>query len=238
MEKLTINTFIDAIDDLEMSEYLVLGKIKNYLEQLRHNKIYPVLTELLEIDNLLEDLMRKKARFQNLFPKRVQNLDPENRTVIYSTVEFTDSEIEKVFEFIMWAMPRIKETLREAKEIHDFVKRNIHIAEIGIIPLYRNEGYFIVPDNQQKREQIFRFEMSLIPAESVLFNIIKTHFIESLSKAEIASRVLRDLKLELIRKYPELPNPAAYICETDLDFPFDETIFPVAKDKLATKLAA
>ena len=37
--------------------------------------------------------------------------------------------------------------------------------------------------------------------------------------------------LELIEANRDLPNPATYLFETDLDFPFNETILPVAKRK-------
>jgi hypothetical protein len=46
------------------------------------------------------------------------------------------------------------------------------------------------------------------------------------------------LKLGLINKFPDLPNPVLYKIETDIDFPFIETVLPVAKRKLIQQLAA
>jgi hypothetical protein len=40
----------------------------------------------------------------------------------------------------------------------------------------------------------------------------------------------------LIAEHRELPNPATYLCQTELDFPFQETILPVAKRKLLRRL--
>lgn len=238
MDKLSINTFIAAIDDLEVSQYKVLGVLKKYKDQLRQHKIYPVLSDLIELMNLLEELSNKKNRFQSLFPKKIEKLDLKNKKIIYSNEDYSDAEVEKLFEFINWAYPEIEESLNEAKAILEFVRRNISVEEIGIVPLYRNEGYFFVPDNRQSQEQVFRFETSFLPAGNVSFNVMRTNHIETLRISELTAQAFTELKMDLIRRHPEMPNPAAFRCHTDLDFPFEETIFPIAKSLLASKLAA
>ncbi|MGE5430555.1 MAG: hypothetical protein ACM3QX_05735 [Syntrophomonadaceae bacterium] len=238
MDKLSINTFIAAIEDLEVSQYKVLGTLKSYKDQLRQHKIYPVITDLTELMNLLEELSNKKSRFQSLFPKKIEKVDLKNKKIIYSSEDYSDQEVEKLFEFINWAYPEIEEALNEAKAILEFAKKNIRVEEIGIIPIYRNEGYFFVPDNRQLQEQVFRFEMSFLPRGAISFNVMKTNLIETLRNSELTAQAFAELKMDLIRRYPEMPNPAAFMCDTDLDFPFDETIFPIAKSILAKKLAA
>jgi hypothetical protein len=44
------------------------------------------------------------------------------------------------------------------------------------------------------------------------------------------------VKVNLVKRYNEKPNIAAYICQSDFDFPFDQTIFPIAKRKLLNYL--
>ncbi|HEX2868117.1 MAG TPA: hypothetical protein VHO03_13810 [Ignavibacteriales bacterium] len=238
MDKLTINTFIAAIDDLEASQYKVLSFLKKYKAELRQHKIYPVLTDLIELMNLLEELSNKKNRFQSLFPKKIEKLDLKNKKIIYSNEDYSDAEVDRLFEFINWAYPEIEEAYNEARAILEFVKRNLRVEEIGIMPLYRNEGYFFVPDNRRLQEQVFRFETSFLPAVSVSFNVMKTNLIETLLISELTAQAFAELKMDLIRRHPEMPNPATFRCETDLDFPFEETIFPIAKSLLASKLAA
>jgi hypothetical protein len=46
------------------------------------------------------------------------------------------------------------------------------------------------------------------------------------------------IKLDLINENRHLPNPATYAFNTDLYFPFNETIFPITKRKLLQQLYA
>jgi hypothetical protein len=41
-----------------------------------------------------------------------------------------------------------------------------------------------------------------------------------------------NIKAELIRSRKDFPNPAVYSIETDLSFPIDETLLPIAKRTL------
>ncbi|MHB1922544.1 MAG: hypothetical protein ACYCOO_09945, partial [Chitinophagaceae bacterium] len=45
------------------------------------------------------------------------------------------------------------------------------------------------------------------------------------------------MKSSLIKQKRDLPNPAVYGIETDLSFPFDETLLPVAKRILVKYIA-
>jgi hypothetical protein len=46
------------------------------------------------------------------------------------------------------------------------------------------------------------------------------------------------LKLSLMEERRELPNPATYFFDSDLDFPYEATMLPVAKRKLMRYLYA
>jgi hypothetical protein len=46
-----------------------------------------------------------------------------------------------------------------------------------------------------------------------------------------------NIKSELIRNRKDLPNPAVYSIETDLKYPVEETLLPVAKRRLVKFLA-
>ena len=78
--------------------------------------------------------------------------------------------------------------------------------------------------------------MHLIPS-AVSLRTLKTKLIDVIDKDE-SDAVLSNLKLELTSRYTAMPNPAIYFFETEIDFPFKETILPVAKRKLMKVIAA
>ncbi|HUI09689.1 MAG TPA: hypothetical protein VL221_05125, partial [Bacteroidota bacterium] len=66
---------------------------------------------------------------------------------------------------------------------------------------------------------------------------LKTVVIGSLHEGAV-KRPPEALKLEIMKSHPDLPNPATFRCDVDIDFPFVETLLPVAKRKLMACLAA
>jgi hypothetical protein len=64
---------------------------------------------------------------------------------------------------------------------------------------------------------------------------MKTAFLKALEQG-MAYLSPNAIKLDLISENKELPNPATYAFNTDLHFPFRETIFPVTKRKLLRQL--
>jgi hypothetical protein len=60
-------------------------------------------------------------------------------------------------------------------------------------------------------------------------------FMEAVEKGIIHTP--EHLKEKMIKEYSDMPNPATYFCETDLDLPFSETLFPVAKRKLLSRIS-
>jgi len=47
-----------------------------------------------------------------------------------------------------------------------------------------------------------------------------------------------NLKSELIKNRSDLPNPAVYSIETELSFPVEETLLPIAKRSLVKFISA
>jgi len=239
MENLTIDVFISSAEDAELSEYRVLAALKNYREQLHKNKLYPIFGELIELSNELNNLLNQRENYRGLLSKKIVGIDLESQSLIYeyNTEEISDDKLSKIFDFIEWALPKIKEVIEEGTAIYDFVESNMDIKEIGILPLYKDEGYFFVPSHAEKATYIYKFLLSNIVTSNVPFKSLKTHLLEFI-KEETTVIPPETIKLNLIKKYPELPNPATYNLETDIDFPFNETVLPIAKRKLMRYLAA
>ncbi|MFA3783402.1 hypothetical protein ABRY23_10100 [Melioribacteraceae bacterium 4301-Me] len=239
MENLTMEVFLSSAEDSELSEYKVLAALKNSLEQLYKYKLYPTFGQLIELSNELNNLLNQRENYKGLLSKKIVGIDLENKTLIYeyNIENINEEKLSKIFDFIEWALPKIKEVIEEGTAIYDFVDSNIDIKEIGILPLYKDEGYFFIPSPSEKITYIYRFLLSNIVTSEAPFKTLKTHFLETIDESTTVIPP-ESIKLDLIKKYPELPNPATYNLHSDLDFPFTETILPVAKRKLMRYLAA
>lgn len=237
METLTISTFIKAADDVELSRYQVLAILNKFTSQLHKNRLYPALAELISIKNELELLVEQMSLFDPEFVINLNYSDFQEESSRFKEDTYSEKDLQKVFEFINWALPDIKSAINEGKAIFDFVDENIKIEEVGIMPIYKNEGYFIIPDIKHDLMKIYRFEMSLFSTSDNPLRTLKSKLVDLLSlKAEECSSPY-NIKYNLINKFKDLPNPAVYYFNTSLDFPFNDTILPVAKRKLVKKLA-
>lgn len=238
MKPLPLDIFLQAANDLELSKYKFLAAIKDAGEFLHKNRLYPDLAELINIYSLLNDLINKKAALIDQLPAKLSGFDLENKKAIYEKNELSEDKSKIVFDFINWTMPKIKEVIDEGKAIFDFIDKNMKVKEIGILPIYKKEGYFIIPDNEENTLLIYRYEMTLLPAEDEQYHTLKTKLIEAIESCDTNEVKPEDIKIDLIKRFPELPNPAVYNIYIDIDFPFIETVLPIAKRKLIRELAA
>lgn len=237
MESLKLETFLSADKDWEMNQYRVLGGIKEYHLELNKKKIYPTLAELIHLASILENIVENKSRLKEAFPKTIKDFNLKNQNITFETMGKFTPDIEFLFDLIEWAFPLIKNEIEEAIVLYDFVEKNIEIDHVGIVPLSKDEGYFLIADNNAAKIQVHRYESSIFSSNSEKFRSLKTRLVKEIEKEPIESSP-ESIKLDLIKQYTDLPNPATFICETDLDFPFNETIFPIAKRKLMGMVAS
>jgi hypothetical protein len=237
MKALSLETFLSSDTDWEKNQYKVLGGLKEYRTDLYRKKLYPGLSELIELMNLLEDVLRHRKTISKGFKKEITDFDVRNKTIIYHTLERLSPNVEFLFDLIEWALPKIKDVIDEGIVLFEYVEKNLKIEHVGLLPLYTSEGYFIIPDNKEALYKVMRFEYSLFFTGMASLRSLKARHIDTHSMAHLQNNP-ESIKLELINKFRDLPNPATYVCVTELDFPFGETILPVAKRKLINSVAA
>ncbi|MES2766227.1 MAG: hypothetical protein V4642_10180 [Bacteroidota bacterium] len=231
MERLTLNTFTASGVDFETGQYNVLGGLKFYNNEFSHNRLYPALAELIDLASNLEHLVSGQANFEKRLHGKIKEIDITNKKIVFESAALNTPELESAFRLIEWSLPHIHATIREGAGVYEFVDENLRVEEVGILPMYRNEGYVFVPDNKNLMLHIMRYEMSLYSAGRDQYRTLKTHTAQSVPQGIIV-KTPEALKQELMAEFAEMPNPATFVCETDLDFPFKETIWPVAKRKL------
>lgn len=236
MQRLSFALFIDALRDREAAQYNILAALKEIHTHFRQNCIYPDLTDIIEVHQQTLDIFKRSKELDESLPRTLSGVDLRNLTLLYSLQTSPDATIEGIKELLEWSLPHVEMTLEEGKIIYDFVDEHCHVNPVGIIPTYQDEGYFIVPDVQQSLYAIFRYQITVFTGAEDKYRALRSRLVDIIPMNGVV-RDFRSLKLELIKLFPELPNPAVYLCETDIEFPFAETLFPIAKRKLLYSIA-
>ena len=232
--KLNEDWLTNGLIDLEYKKYVLLAYMKEIQENFGEKKLYPFLSELVfHYNNLIRLKENKNLLFEN-FPKKLSKADFENLKLSYQRI-VQDNELMKVIEDIIhFAIPKLKDALDVGTDIYEEVARHIVIEPIGIAPLFVNEGYLFICEHQKQEIHIFRYQIATFNTPDDNFRGIYTEFLEK--KKRNLVNTLEKIKIELIRTYTSMPNPATFAAFVSLQCPLEETLLPVTKRKLVQQL--
>lgn len=235
MHALSLDTFTSGGPDQEANQYRILHGIKTVTGEFARNRLYPSLTHLIDLLTTITSLLQETSLLEQRLPGRITGVDVRGRKLLFEKTGVRTPELERVTDLMRWAIPHLQEAIEEGTRIYDFVDEGISVEEVGILPMYRSEGYCFVPDHLEGVLRLLRYEASLYSSGSERFRTLKTSLVRSIRFRHVRPSP-ESLKLELIESKKDLPNPATYLCETSLEFPFHETILPVAKRKLMARI--
>lgn len=228
--------FVKADQDFESAQYRVLGGLREMREAFTSNIIYPYLGSLIELHGTLNAVLENLDQLRSAVPKRATGIDLFQKALIYENEQLGSRELAFVEELIGWALPHIREAIEEGRTIFEFVDEHLHLEEVGIVPSYVQEGYFIVPDSYGNRLHILQYSLSIFTKSEERYRTLRTTTVKSVDQWSIA-RSPNAIKLELLQENRELPNPATFMVEAALEFPYEDTVLPVAKRKLLRHLS-
>jgi hypothetical protein len=227
MDKLSKDWLTHGLIDFEYKKYVLLGYLKTVKESFGRIELYPYMADLVFHYRNLMAVKENKSLIRESFPKEISLEEIRKLEISYRQMIEDDaimSELESIIEF---AIPQIKDSLKEGSVIYEYVESQCEIAPVGVTPLYANEGYLFVTQPPQKETNVYRYQVSIFEDSQEQLRSLNTQFIESVEKKPFYS--YENMKLDLIRKYKDLPNPAAYLVLSKMKFPFVETLMPVAK---------
>jgi hypothetical protein len=134
------------------------------------------------------------------------------------------AEIE---EIISYALPKMQEQLKEGKGIYDEIEDKLSISPVGISPLYPDEGYLFFYVNGDKETRIYEYQITIFESAEERFRGVHTSYLEAFRKG--LGVTFESIKIDIIKKYKKLPNPATFLINTSMPVPFDESLLPIAK---------
>ncbi len=230
MKRLSETWFAEGYIDFELKKYTLLAYLKEINTYFDANKLYPQLADLVFHYNNIVAFRENKKYLQEHFPKKLTGIQIEKLQVLYEQmIEDTELMVE-LEEIINYSAGEMRSTITNGAEIYDFVEGNMTIEPIGIVPLDIQEGYFFLSSGNSKSTRVYQYRLSIFEKHDEKFRSIKTAYVEQRQRTMV--NTYENIKYNLIRQRSDLPNPAVYSIETELSFPVEETLLPVAKRSL------
>lgn len=230
MKQLSQTWFAEGYIDFELKKYTLLAYLQQINQNFNENKLYPQLSDLIFHYNNIIAFRENKKYLQEHFPKKLTGLQIEKLQVLYEQMIADDDLMQELEVIINYSADEMKTTISNGTEIYEFVEEKLTITPIGLVPLDIQEGYFFLSAGNSRSTHVYQYRLSFFEKHDEKFRSIKTNYLEIMHRSML--KTYENLKVELIRNRSELPNPAVYSIETDLSFPVEETLLPVAKRSL------
>ncbi|HXS37121.1 MAG TPA: hypothetical protein VN721_10505 [Flavipsychrobacter sp.] len=228
--KLSETWFMEGYIDFELQKYKLLAYLQEVNKYFTENKLYPLLSDIIFHYNNLVSFRDNKKLIQDKFPKRLDQLNAKELELIYEKM-LADSELMQELERItQYAVNEMKGTIDNGAEIYELIEKQLRIEPVGILPLYKNEGYMMLRYGQYSEIRVYAYNITLFEHQSARYKGIHLQYVDSWIKS--ITNTYEQIKKDIVRAIRTLPNPAVYSVESSLSVPLDETLLPIAKRML------
>jgi hypothetical protein len=227
MKSLSETWFAEGYIDFELKKYTLLAYLQEVNKYFNENKLYPQLADVIFHYNNIVAFRENKKFLQEHFPKQLTEINMQKLQLAYEEM-IEDTELMKELEdIIQYSAQKIKGTIETGTEIYEFVESNLTIEPVGIIPLDVNEGYFFLRDSRYNDTVVYQYRLTIFEKHDEKYRGIRTDYVQQWRRT--VSNSPENLKRLLIKERKELPNPAVYNIESNLAYPLEETLLPIAK---------
>jgi len=223
--------------DWETNQYTILNKVKEWLQNLHKNKLFPSIEESIQLNLALEDILKDNIESKIWFDNEIRSRKLNERFIVYEKAHQIGNQIDKLFNFIDWALQLNRPVLEEGRVIKNFVDENLSVKRISTLERnYNGKGYFTLPNNKDQILNIYLYEILLDWSEENLYQRMSSSLVSSIP-FNLIDNSIEETVIDFITNSQILYEPVVYIFETDLDFPYTETMFPIAEEKLLKSLS-
>jgi hypothetical protein len=227
MKTLSETWFADGYIDFELKKYTLLAYLQEINLCFNQNKLYPQLADIIFHYNNLAAFRENKRYLQEQFPKKFTGIQLEKLELLYEQMIGDDELMEELEQIINYSTDHMKRTISSGTEIYEFVEQHLNIFPVGLVPLDLQEGYFFLNDGAARETKVYQYRLSIFEKHDEKYRSIRTEYVDRWERTIVNS--YQNIKSELIRKKKALPNPAVYSIETNLSYPIEETLLPIAK---------
>jgi hypothetical protein len=237
MAPLSLEDFTGVVDDVERTQYNILGGLQRARKAFDQKRVYPHLGRLVKLHGALVSILKQTEDLRTSSTGRIAGIDWEKKAVTYEWPELEETEMAVVEDLIRWALPHIRDVIEAGTSVYEHVEDNLALETVGILPAYVQEGYLMVPQREEGALHVLRYTLSRIEGEGETHRALKTVHCKTIAQESVDVDP-SSIKLQLLEERRDLPTPATYISNIDLHVPYRETLLPVVKRRLVRRLSA
>lgn len=234
MKGLPKNWLTDGLIDFEYKKWVLLAYLQEVQRSFDRQALYPELSDLIEHYRNLTKLQESKTRLQGAMPKKLTGADFQQLKLMYESLVQDDELMRELDAIMSFSIPKMKQALEKGRNLYEWVESRVSLTPVGIFPLYKREGYLLVQERLKVEACIYRYEVQVFQQEGERFGGISLEFLEQ--QPITLMNTYERIKLDLVKRYRDLPNPATFLLVSELECPFEETLLPVAKRQLVRKV--
>jgi len=224
MERLQSDWLTQGWIDFEYKKYVVLAYLKGVRHRFADKMLFPDLPDVQALYESGVHFRQRKGTLSEHFPKEVSGVDPEKLRFRYSPKLEDDDYMQQVDAIMDFALPRFRQIRDEGQQMAADIAADLTLAPVGVMPLRKEEGYLFLHWTALPETHIYAYSLTLYTTAG---RQIRTRYLDSVRKG--VGTTFEGLKRELIRKQPDLPNPATYLVEAKRYVPLEETFLPMAQ---------
>lgn len=231
MTNIDVNKLTSCNSDWEMNQYTILSRVKEWGSNIRKNKLYPHLAESIELDKKLKDILQENLESKWWLEKELRPRIINNKYVIHEKAQQVTSQLNLILSFVEWALKLNRPIKEEGIILREFVEENIIIKPLTNDKNFRGKGYFSLENVKKQVLNIYQYEMNWGWEDSEPVHTLNISNVRSIP-ISLIDKDVEDLMQEFVDYSQPLYKPMVYMFSTDLDFPYEETIYPVAEEKI------
>ncbi|QJD96762.1 hypothetical protein HH214_13225 [Mucilaginibacter robiniae] len=236
MKSLSTNWFIEGRVDFEYKKYVLLDYLQEINRYFSSNQLYPNLSDLVLHYNNLLDFKKHKTLLQQNFSQRLSKADIDAVKLTYQKIVQDDYTMQEIEQIITYALRKMDPTLKNGRELYDFVESRLDIDTIGLVPLQPCSGYFTLRNGKETTNWVYEYQVTLFEGKDDNYRGINIKLIDTYEQSLVNTP--ESVKQNLIKQHKHLPNPAMYYVKSDMTFPLEQTLLPIAKRSLVKYISA
>ncbi len=235
MAQLDPNWITTGMIDFEYKKYLLLAYLQKIGIHFNDKQLYPFLSDLVFHYNNLLSIKQNKTMAVNSFPKKISQIEFQNFKLEYEKLIQDDDYMAEIENIVDYALPKLKDYLKEGKDLYEFVEENLLLYPVGVLPIKPTNGYIFLKEKEKPDVKIYEYAVTIFESADEKFRGLKTQYVSTCFISIV--NTFEMMKVDLIKSNKDLPNPATYAIESEITFPFEETLLPIAKRMLVKKLS-